>query len=464
MARISRREMVAGISMLGAASVARGKALGESAASDSAGASQRLTVDARNAARDQLLKYFDTTAPQLLRPAEGILQHPSIAPSLPGKAYSTSLWDWDTLWTTRGLFRFAAITNDRAFHEKVGEHAVGSLMNFLDHQSEEGRIPIMIDVRNADLFGTLKKASPNISNQAKPVFGQLALLIADELGSVEQLAPAFDKILRFYDAWVLGNQSSVGLLVWGDDVAIGNDNDPTTFGRPFFSSANLLLNTLFYQDLKASAELAKRLNRVQDSQRLSAQAQALGEQIQKLCWDPRDSFYYTVDVQCVDRRAELIPTVKRGMDMSWQSLPIRVQTFTGFLPLWCGLATPEQAKEMVQKNYLDDQRFRGDWGVRSLSSKETMYSMEFSSNPSNWLGPVWIIVNYFAWKGLSNFGFHEEADELRDKTMRLLAGDLEKNGSLNEYYHPDTGAALSHKGFMDWNLLVLEMMKPAKEG
>jgi hypothetical protein len=40
----------------------------------------------------------------------------------------------------------------------------------------------------------------------------------------------------------------------------------------------------------------------------------------------------------------------------------------------------------------------------------------------------------------------------------LLSRDLEANGSLNEYYHPDTGAALSHKGFMDWNLLVLEMI------
>jgi putative isomerase len=25
-------------------------------------------------------------------------------------------------------------------------------------------------------------------------------------------------------------------------------------------------------------------------------------------------------------------------------------------------------------------------------------------------------------------------------------------------HHPDTGEALSHKGFMDWNLLVLEMI------
>lgn len=36
--------------------------------------------------------------------------------------------------------------------------------------------------------------------------------------------------------------------------------------------------------------------------------------------------------------------------------------------------------------------------------------------------------------------------------------DLDTNGSLNEYYHPDTGAALSHKGFIDWNLLVMEMI------
>jgi len=87
-----------------------------------------------------------------------------------------------------------------------------------------------------------------------------------------------------------------------------------------------------------------------------------------------------------------------------------------------------------------------------------MYSLAFSSNPSNWLGPVWIIVNYLAWKGLRRYGFQTEADALAGKTISLLATDLKVNGSLNEYYHPDTGAALSHKGFMDWNLLVLEMI------
>ena len=224
------------------------------------------------------------------------------------------------------------------------------------------------------------------------------------------------------------------------------------------SSANLLLNCLYYEDLRASAELARRLGRPKDHDRLSAQAETLAQQINRYCWDPRDSYFYSVDVQCVDRRAELIPTVKRGMDMSWKSLPMRIQMFTGFLPLWCGIASQVQADELVKINYLADDRLCAGWGVRSLSSRESMYSLAFSSNPSNWLGPVWIIVNYFAWKGLQRYGFYKEAAALAGRTLALLALDLKVNGSLNEYYHPDTGAALSHKGFMDWNLLVLEMI------
>jgi putative isomerase len=458
MSHTSRREFLAGIALLGASSLASGSTGLAPAASGPAILNSSWSSDARNAAASQLLDYFAKAAPLMLRPAGGVLAHPSIACSLPGKRYSTQLWDWDTYWTARGLFRVAALSKDAVLKKNVGEHAIGSFLNFFDHQSDEGRISIMLDVTDVDPFGTLKPDRPKSQNQAKPIFGQLALLIADELGSVDWLAPQFDKLLRFYASWVAGNQSPIGLLVWGNDVAIGNDNDPTTFGRPFFSSANLLLNSLFYEDLKAAAELAGRLQRPDDQQRLSTQARTLGEQIQKQCWDPRDQFYYTVDVQCVDRRKELIPKVKPGMDMSWHCLPLRIQTFTGFLPLWCGLATPAQAHAVVQTNYLADDRFRGDWGVRSLSSKESMYSMAFSSDPSNWLGPVWIIVNYFVWKGLKDFGFQNEASDLADKTLRLLSTDLARNGSLNEYYHPDTGAALSHKGFMDWDLLVLEMV------
>lgn len=455
MTTFSRREMLGVAAATGALTLFPRRLVAASA--PTAPDSTVLSAVARKDATDQLLAYFTRTAPQLLRAPQGVLTRPSIAPSLPGKRYATTLWDWDTLWTTRGLLRFAELTHDDTFRSKIAEHAEGSLLNFLDHQGADGRLPMLISTNDPDPLGCVKPApSPNHKNQAKPIFGQLALLTADQKGGVEWLAPHFDRLLKFYASWTSNNRSAIGLLVWGDDVAIGNDNDPTTFGRPFFSSANLLLNTLYYQDLVAAAELARRLARPDDRERLAHEAETLGADILKYCWDPRDRFFYTVDTQCVDKRAELIP-MKRGMDMSWKCLPLRIQTFTGFLPLWCGLATREQASALVQANYNADRRFRAEWGVRSLSSLESMYAMDASSNPSNWLGPVWIIVSYFAWRALKNYGFETEARELADKTLNLLATDLRAHGSLNEYYHPDTGAALSHPGFMDWNLLVLEM-------
>jgi putative isomerase len=421
-------------------------------------AAPHATPDRQESA-DKLLAYFTQAAPQLLRPPKGFLSHPNISPSLPGKQYSTTLWDWDTLWTVQGLFQVARLTKDAALRDRIALHAQGSLKIFLAQQSPEGRIPMLITVSQADLLGALTPSpgGPNSHNQAKPVFAQIALLVSDELRDTAWLAPLFDQLMKFHASWTANNLSKTGLLVWGNDVAIGNDNDPATFGRPFFSSANLLLNTLYYQDLQASAQLATRLGRDADATQLTAQANALGAALLKHCWDPRDRFFYTVDVQCVDKRRELI-NYPPGMDMSWSSLPLKIQSFTGFLPLWCGLATKQQAAELVQANYAADQRFRADWGVRSLSSLEPMYCMNFSSNPSNWLGPVWIIVNYLTWRGLKNYGFVTEARELADKTLRLLATDLAANGSLNEYYHPDTGVAISHKGFLDWNLLAVEMI------
>jgi putative isomerase len=452
---ISRRSVLAGLAASGALAVSPSNGF----ALDSKNESEPpiLSQEARGRSSDALLHYFAESAPKLLRDPAGILKHPSVAPSLPGKAYSTNLWDWDTLWTSKGLFRLAALLRDDQLRQKLCEHVAGSLLNFLEHASPGGQIPIMMTPDDPAPLRTPGKNSTS-RNQGKPVFGQLALLACDQRGDAKWLKPHFDSILRFYDSWIKHNSSSIGLLVWGDDVAIGDDNDPTTFGRPFFSSANLLLNCLFYQDLLASAELAHLLGRPADHDRLSNQAEALAQRIQTFCWDPKDNYYYTVDVQCIDRRAELIPTVSRGMDMSWRCLPMRIQMFTGFLPLWCGIAPRQNGEKLVSTNYLADDRLCARWGARSLSARETMYSLEFSSNPSNWLGPVWIIVNYFVWEGLRRYGYKKEAAALANKTLLLLSRDLETNGSLNEYYHPDTGAALSHKGFIDWNLLVLEMI------
>ncbi|MDC7684184.1 trehalase family glycosidase [Asticcacaulis sp. BYS171W] len=433
-----------------------GMAGGTLAAGAASAATPKVTASPADARK--LIDYFAGNAKLLLRQPGGYLKYPSISPSLPKSQYSTEQWDWDTMWTVRGLFHVARLTNDAALRKGIAEHARGALANFFDHQSKEGRIPMLITVKNPDPLHCLEGERPNPRNQAKPVLAQLALMAADETGDISWFEPWFNHLLRFYESWTQDNLKASGLLVWGNDVAIGNDNDPTTFGRPEFSSANLLLNCLYYNDLKAAAEIAKRLGKADWQKTFTDRLEPLARAIHKHNWDARDRFFYTADVQCRDRRAELIPNIPRGMDMDWQTIPLRIQTFTGFLPLWCGLATKDQA-EALRQHSLDPRTFHSKAGVRSLSAAESMYDLRASTNPSNWLGPVWIVVNYFVWRGLKNYGFTTEAADLSAKTVKLLADDLTASGSLNEYYHPDTAKALSHKGFMNWNLLVLEMIE-----
>ncbi len=117
MTPISRRDVLAGLAASGAASLVTGR--GEPRQSSATSNAPLLSGDERRQQADTLLSYFAASAPQLLRAPDGILKHPSVAPSLPGKAYSTSLWDWDTLWTSQGLFRLAALQHDEPLKQEA---------------------------------------------------------------------------------------------------------------------------------------------------------------------------------------------------------------------------------------------------------------------------------------------------------------------------------------------------------
>ena len=137
MALISRRDVLAGLAASGAASMVTGRS--EERQSSAAGKGAVVSGDERRQNADALRSYFAANAPQLLRAPDGILKHPSVSPSLPGKQYSTQLWDWDTLWTSQGLFRLSALEHDEPLKQKLCEHVSGSLLNFLEHASADGQ-------------------------------------------------------------------------------------------------------------------------------------------------------------------------------------------------------------------------------------------------------------------------------------------------------------------------------------
>lgn len=172
--------------------------------------------------------------------------------------------------------------------------------------------------------------------------------------------------------------------------------------------------------------------------------------------------------QILHERGDAEDYSRRGFGRTYDGLLIKIQTWCGFLALWSGIATPEQADRVVKENYREKRTFNAEYGVRTLSRLEKMYSVVASGCPSNWCGPIWGISNYLTFRGLVRYGYDEEAKELAEKTIRLFGRDFERFGALHEYYQPDNGEPVLNRGFQNWNYLVLNMInwlegKPAVE-
>ena len=113
---------------------------------------------------------------------------------------------------------------------------------------------------------------------------------------------------------------------------------------------------------------------------------------------------------------------------------------------------------MVEKNFMDTNTFNAPYGVRSLSKMEKMYDVRATSNPSNWLGPIWINANYMTFRGLVRYGYNDEARKLVEKTIKVIGMDYEQHKILHEFYLPESGTPVMNAGFQDWNYLVLNMI------
>lgn len=187
--------------------------------------------------------------------------------------------------------------------------------------------------------------------------------------------------------------------------------------------------------------------------------------IQEHCWDPRDKFYYSVDLNLLPVEKPAISGLNPGdlylhvgQPRNYDCLIQRFSVWSGFMSMWAGIATPSQAADIVRLHYRDTTSFNAPAGIRSLSPLEKMYNLRASGNPSSWQGPIWINVNYLVFRGLLNYGYTAEARELAEKTVILLGRDFERFGALHEYYLPENGEPVLNKGFQNWNFLVLNMI------
>ena len=395
----------------------------------------------------------------MFKPAKDALKYPYITPGT--SQYQDQLWDWDS-WLADIALRQILLENglpqDRL---DARQHEEGCVLNFLENGGYNGWLPIVMNPSKK--AGTTLMGDTDLfaHNMHKPCLAQHAAFLTKlNNGDAEWLREKFYPLQAFVDCYYNHYRNkATGLYYWQNDEGIGVDNDPCTFFRPPGSSGSILLNCMMYKELKAMVYLAGRLNMQEIGDSYQKMADDLLRAMRENCWDPKDGFYYSVDFNLLPyQRPTAAEQLHIGGPRTWDCLVQRLGVWSGFLAMWSEVATPEQAKLMVEKNFRDTNTFAAPYGVRTLSKMEKMYDVRATGNPSSWLGPIWLNANYFTFRGLVKYGYKDDARLLVEKTIRLIGMDFEKHGALHEYYLPESGEPALNKGFQDWDYLVLNMI------
>ncbi|MBQ3749540.1 MAG: hypothetical protein II863_19185 [Kiritimatiellae bacterium] len=413
---------------------------------------------------ERIKAHITADARGMFREAEGdALIYPYLTPG--SKKYASVLWDWDSWFSDVALRQTMADLGDEELRREAQKYERGCILNYLAYTDpDDGYMPILISsgskrdrMRPDDIYS---------ENMHKPCLAQhAAFLVREDGGDAEWLREVFGRLEAFMKNYRDHRRhAATGLYVWQDDLAIGVDNDPSTYFRPKNSSASIFLNSLMYKELKAMAYLAQALGLAERAAFYADEAEALGEAVRTWCWDEKDAMFYSCDVNLLDFDSkprklfggEMV--LHKGAPRSWPCLVQRIGCWSGFAALWAGIATPEQARKMASRNLESGWEFLAPYGIRTLSKYEKMYNVKGTNNPSNWLGPVWGIANYMVWRGLVDYGLNDEARKIAESEVRLFGEDLAANGALHEYYDGDTGKGIINKGFQNWNYLALNMV------
>lgn len=127
---------------------------------------------------------------------------------------------------------------------------------------------------------------------------------------------------------------------------------------------------------------------------------------------------------------------------------IKVGSIGVLLPLYAGCINKERAQILV-KLLGDSNQFNSKYPVPSVP-----LNSEWFDEHKYWQGPTWINTNWLIIDGLRRYGFTQEADHIRQQTLKLVAG----NGA-REYFSPKDGSPAGAHDFSWTAALTLDLLQ-----
>lgn len=333
---------------------------------------------------------------------------------LTGYAYG-EYFDWDLYFENVYLSYYG-----------VSEYGFTNFKAFLDRQQPDGFVPRTLGIKY-----------PRPTQMFKPFLAQIAVLASSQnRNDYEWLrARYYERLQRYLDRWFAYDYDGNGLPVWNSSDASGMDNQISRSGDlQSYTDEGVDLACYLYRELQAMAVIAERLNKPDDEKMYTRRAHQLASTINRVFWDEKEGFYYDRDEK----------TGKR----------IDIKSVAGFIPLWAGVASPEQARRLVSEHLLNRREFWMKYPVATYARTEPEFYQGSRKGECNWEGTTWIPTNYMVFHGLLHYGYKDAAKQLALKTLDMA---LNKNPVTREFYDSDTGNGNGMNPFWGWSSLAYVM-------
>ncbi len=199
----------------------------------------------------------------------------------------------------------------------------------------------------------------------------------------------------------------------------------------------------WYSDNKYLAQIAEVLGHSDAAETFTQKAKETKDYINKCMFDTATGFYYDISIDSAE--AKVLnngcagkPIVERGMGAE------------GWSPLFNGAATEATAKAVVD-NMMNTSKFNTKVPLGTASADNPAYGADIY-----WRGRVWVDQFYFGVKGMANYGYTTEANEMVNKLFTNAEG-LTKQLPIQENYNPETGAVQGANNF-SWSSAHLYML------
>lgn len=357
------------------------------------------------------------------RKAIGKIHHDYLVPGGPYEEH----WDWD------GFFIGISLSSD------IPSEAIylkNWCLNYLEATASDGFTPGLLTARGTDK--RLKHIKPFLAQGA-----YFASQFLNDFSWIRPWWPRLKKSIAYREHAYFDDQR--GLACWHNSMESGADNNIAALDFPDGTVIATDLNAFIYREYLALAKIAERIGYKNEAKRFQKKALAIKKAMMKYLWDPHAKAFFNID----RRNGRLIRHI----------------TYSGIIPLWAGIASKKNGREMIRRHLLNPKKMWARHGIRTLSRDDPAYNQTNMIKPhSNWQGPVWPLVNSLTTYILIDYGFAEEARHLAATTIRLCLADIRKTGGMHENYNAETGQPLAAPNFVSWNLLVEHLITQTRDG